>query len=192
MTLEHRSSTALAKLSTTSLKLDRGIKKRVQPLAAARPRSPHRVMREASEGYVEGEEKREPLRQDALAAWATYEAIGLPVTGEEADEWWRNWKQARKLLFGNATPEAERIRAARCRSSPLPAGSQKCRRCPACHKGHPRGMRIISRHPEIGRPVEDLAPEFREWLMEFGHGACIALYHYDGKQVGLLAVRHGR
>ncbi len=55
-----------------------------------------------------------------------------------------------------------------------------------------RGVRALSKHPEIGRPVEELPPEFREWVIEFGQGAYVALYHYDGKQVVILAVRHGR
>jgi len=60
----------MATRSTTSLKLDGAMKDRVQRLAAARRRSPHWVMREAVEQYVEREEKREQLRQDALARWA--------------------------------------------------------------------------------------------------------------------------
>ena len=55
-----------------------------------------------------------------------------------------------------------------------------------------QGLKALSRHPEIGRPVEELPPEFREWVIEFGQGAYVALYHYDGKQVVVLAVRHGR
>jgi plasmid stabilization system protein ParE len=54
------------------------------------------------------------------------------------------------------------------------------------------GIKALRKHPQIGRPVEEMAPEFREWVIEFGHGAYIALYHYDGKQVVILAVRHGR
>jgi predicted transcriptional regulator len=77
----------MEKLSTTSLKLDPGIKKRVPQLASARRRGPHWVMREAIEDYVERQEKREQLRQDVLAAWAPYEATGLNVTDEEAHEW---------------------------------------------------------------------------------------------------------
>jgi plasmid stabilization system protein ParE len=55
-----------------------------------------------------------------------------------------------------------------------------------------KGIKVLGKHPEVGRPVEEMAPEFREWLIEFGHGAYIALYHYDGKQVVILAVHHGR
>ena len=77
----------MASLSTTSLKLERAMKERIQRLASARRRSPHFVMREAVEQYVEREEKREQLRQDALAAWADYQLTGLHVTAEEADTW---------------------------------------------------------------------------------------------------------
>ena len=73
--------------STTSLKLDIKIKERLQRLAAARRRSPHWVMREAIEQYVEREEKREQFRQDALAAWTHYQTTGLHVTADEADSW---------------------------------------------------------------------------------------------------------
>jgi predicted transcriptional regulator len=77
----------MATLSTTSLKLDSTMKERVHRLASARRRSPHWIMREAVEQYMEREEKREQLRQDALAAWAKYQETGLHVTAEEADAW---------------------------------------------------------------------------------------------------------
>ena len=77
----------MATLSTTSLKLDSAMKERVHRLASARRRSPHWVMREAVEQYVEREERREQLRQDALAAWDGYQATGLHVTAGEADAW---------------------------------------------------------------------------------------------------------
>jgi len=73
--------------STTSLKLDSELKARVQRLAVARRRSPHWVLREAVEQFVEREEKREQLRQDALAAWSHYQSTGLHATAEEADAW---------------------------------------------------------------------------------------------------------
>ena len=55
-----------------------------------------------------------------------------------------------------------------------------------------QGVKMLGKHPEIGRPVEELPAEFREWVIEFGQGAYVALYRYDGKQVVILAVRHGR
>lgn len=73
--------------ATTSLKLDSQMKARVQRLASARRRTPHWIMREAVEQYVEREEKREQLRQDALTAWSHYQSTGLHLTAEEADAW---------------------------------------------------------------------------------------------------------
>ncbi len=54
------------------------------------------------------------------------------------------------------------------------------------------GVKILGQHPEIGRPIEEMLPEFREWVIEFGQGAYVTLYRYDGKQIVILAVRHGR
>ena len=73
--------------SATSLKLDIKTKERIQRLASALRRSPHWVMREAIEQYVEREEKREQFRHDALAAWTHYQTTGLHVTAEETDAW---------------------------------------------------------------------------------------------------------
>lgn len=82
--------------SVTSLKLDPATKKRVQRLAQVRRRSPHWVMREAVEQYVEREEKREQFRQDALRAWTEYQATGLYVTATEADRWLAKLEASKK------------------------------------------------------------------------------------------------
>ena len=78
---------SMAALSTTSVKLDPETKARVQRLAKAQRRTAHWIMREAVEQYVEREEARERLRQDALAAWNDYQATGQHVTAQEADAW---------------------------------------------------------------------------------------------------------
>src|SRR5260370_7150940 len=85
----------MPKVSTTSLKLDIETKERVQRLAEARRRSPHWVMREAIEQYVEREEKREQFRQRALAAWTHYQTTGLHATAEQADPWLPNLEPAK-------------------------------------------------------------------------------------------------
>jgi predicted transcriptional regulator len=79
--------TAMAKTSTTSLKLDDDIKGRVRQLAVARQRSAHWLMREAIVQYLGREEEREQNRRTALAAWSAYQTTGLHVTAEEADAW---------------------------------------------------------------------------------------------------------
>ncbi len=55
-----------------------------------------------------------------------------------------------------------------------------------------QGVKILTKNPEIGRPVDELPPEFREWIVEFGQGAYVVLYRYDGKEAVILAIRHGR
>ncbi|MFP5226559.1 MAG: CopG family ribbon-helix-helix protein [Acidobacteriota bacterium] len=77
----------MPRTATTSLKLDTETKARVQRLADVRRRTPHWILREAIEQYVEREEAREQLRQDALAAWEHYQQTGLHVTAAEADAW---------------------------------------------------------------------------------------------------------
>lgn len=54
------------------------------------------------------------------------------------------------------------------------------------------GVGTLARHPEIGRPVEELPPEFREWLVPFGESGYVVLYRADGALVAILAVRHAR
>ena len=54
-----------------------------------------------------------------------------------------------------------------------------------------QGVKLLGAHSEMGRPIEDLPTQFREWIIEFGHGAYVAMYHYDGREVVILAVRHG-
>jgi predicted transcriptional regulator len=54
---------------------------------------------EEVEQYIEREERREQLRQDALAAWTEYQATGRYVTGDEADAW-----LARLEADGDAEP----------------------------------------------------------------------------------------
>ncbi len=87
----------MPKASTTSLKLDAEVKQRVQRLADARRRSPHWLMREAIEEYVEREEKRQQLRRDALAAWTQYQMTGLHATAEEADAWLAKLEAGKKV-----------------------------------------------------------------------------------------------
>jgi plasmid stabilization system protein ParE len=54
------------------------------------------------------------------------------------------------------------------------------------------GLAALAAHPEIGRPVDDMPPEFREWVVTFGSSGYVVLYRYDGREVVILAVRHAR
>jgi predicted transcriptional regulator len=77
----------MAAVRPVAVKLDPDVHARVRELARVQRRSAHFLMREAIAQYVEREEKREAVRQDALRAWAEYQATGRHVTHAEADEW---------------------------------------------------------------------------------------------------------
>jgi plasmid stabilization system protein ParE len=52
------------------------------------------------------------------------------------------------------------------------------------------GVRILGQRPRVGRPVEEMEPEFREWPIGFGNSGYVVLYHFDGETAVILAVRH--
>ena len=52
------------------------------------------------------------------------------------------------------------------------------------------GAKILAETPHIGRPAEDMDPEYREKLIDFGNSGYVVLYRFDGETVTLLAVRH--
>ncbi|MBK7356029.1 type II toxin-antitoxin system RelE/ParE family toxin [Propionivibrio sp.] len=53
-------------------------------------------------------------------------------------------------------------------------------------------VQIIAQQPGIGRPVDDLEHEYREWIIDYGDSGYVALYHYDSKEAVILAIRHQR
>jgi plasmid stabilization system protein ParE len=55
-----------------------------------------------------------------------------------------------------------------------------------------QGIRLLAVHPQAGRPAENMPPEFREWPIDFGNNGYVAQYRYDGGDVLVLAVRHGK
>jgi predicted transcriptional regulator len=75
----------------TSLKIDDGLKSRIQNLANQRRRSAHWIMLEAIEQYVQREEARESFKQEALASWAAYQETGRHLTGQEVRSWLNTW-----------------------------------------------------------------------------------------------------
>lgn len=75
----------------TSLKIDDMLKGRVQHLASQRRRSPHWIMLEAIQQYVEREEARESFKQEALASWAAFKETGRHLTGQEVRTWLNTW-----------------------------------------------------------------------------------------------------
>ena len=87
-----------------AIKLDEDTRARIKRLAETRQRSSHWLMREAIAQYVEREERREALRQDALLAWRDYQVTGLHVPAAAADEWLARLERADEV----APPEPQR------------------------------------------------------------------------------------
>jgi plasmid stabilization system protein ParE len=53
-----------------------------------------------------------------------------------------------------------------------------------------QGVKVLAQQPGIGRPVDDLPSEFREWIIDFGDSGYIARYRLEAGVVTILAVRH--
>ncbi|MFU8776715.1 MAG: type II toxin-antitoxin system RelE/ParE family toxin [Roseovarius sp.] len=55
-----------------------------------------------------------------------------------------------------------------------------------------QGVKILGAQPRLGRMVDDLPEEFREWPIDFGDSGYVARYRIDGDSVTILAFRHQR
>jgi len=53
-----------------------------------------------------------------------------------------------------------------------------------------QGVKVLQLQPGIGRPIDDMPEEFREWIIDFGDSGYIARYRIDSEVVMILAVRH--
>jgi plasmid stabilization system protein ParE len=51
-------------------------------------------------------------------------------------------------------------------------------------------INTLKTHPEIGRPVPTMPDGNRELTIEFGDSGYVALYHFGGELVTVLALRH--
>jgi plasmid stabilization system protein ParE len=58
-------------------------------------------------------------------------------------------------------------------------------------------VRILTEQPAVGRPVDGMDPEFREWVIDFGDSGYVLIYRVESAGLGdtravVLAVRHQR
>lgn len=53
-----------------------------------------------------------------------------------------------------------------------------------------QGVKVLSLQPGMGRPVEEMDGEFRDWIVDFGDSGYVARYRLDTENVIILAVRH--
>ncbi len=55
-----------------------------------------------------------------------------------------------------------------------------------------QGVKVLGLQPGIGRPIEDMPDEFREWVIDFGDSGYVARYRIDANELVILVVRHQR
>ena len=53
-----------------------------------------------------------------------------------------------------------------------------------------RSVKVLELQPGVGRPVEDMDNEFRDWIIDFGDSGYVARYRVDQQSITILAVRH--
>ncbi|GAA5175479.1 type II toxin-antitoxin system RelE/ParE family toxin [Modicisalibacter zincidurans] len=53
-----------------------------------------------------------------------------------------------------------------------------------------QGVQALGELPRIGRPIDDLPEEYRDWLIEFGDSGYVVRYRIDDDFVVVLAIRH--
>ncbi len=53
-----------------------------------------------------------------------------------------------------------------------------------------QGVRVLEQQPGVGRPVDDMDDEFRDWMIDFGDSGYVVRYRVDPQSVTILAVRH--
>jgi plasmid stabilization system protein ParE len=53
-----------------------------------------------------------------------------------------------------------------------------------------QGIKVLTLQPHMGRPVENMDDEFRDWIIDFGDSGYVARYRLNAHSLIILAVRH--
>lgn len=53
-----------------------------------------------------------------------------------------------------------------------------------------QSVKLLSLQPGMGRPVEGMDNEFRDWIIDFGDSGNVARYRPEAEKLIILAVRH--
>ena len=53
-----------------------------------------------------------------------------------------------------------------------------------------KGLNVLQLQPAIGRPIDDMPTEFREWIIDFGDSGYVVRYRIESELVIILAVGH--
>lgn len=78
-------------MSATTLMIDDALAERLARIAEEQDLSIQSVMDSAISDYVGRAEARAEMAREGDAAWAEYRRTGLHLTGDEIQDWLRNW-----------------------------------------------------------------------------------------------------
>lgn len=77
--------------TAVAVRLDNETKSRLKRLGEQRDKTTHKLMVTAVNEYLDREESRETLKQEAIASYEHYKETGLHVTGDEIAQWVNSW-----------------------------------------------------------------------------------------------------
>jgi len=78
-------------ITSKAVKLDNETYGRLKALGEVHKRSPHWLMKEAIQQFLDREEEAERIRQDTLKRLKNYEATGKTVNHEAIKAWLKTW-----------------------------------------------------------------------------------------------------
>jgi plasmid stabilization system protein ParE len=88
------------------------------------------------------------------------------------------------IYSSKALADVKRLRSFLAVKNPRAAG--------AASEAIAEAFNLLAQFPEAGRPVLSDPPGYRDLFIEFGNSGYIARYRYDGRDVFVLAIKHGR
>jgi predicted transcriptional regulator len=78
-------------MTSKAVKLDENTYDRLKALGETRQRSPHWLMKEAINQFLDREEEAEHIRRETLERWSKFEATGEAVSHEVITAWLKTW-----------------------------------------------------------------------------------------------------
>lgn len=82
-------------ISSMTIKIDEMRRNRLKSLAVAKKRTPHYLMKEALDFYLESEEAEQKAIQEAAASLEHFERTGLHIRLDEVKQWAKELKNNR-------------------------------------------------------------------------------------------------
>ncbi len=53
-----------------------------------------------------------------------------------------------------------------------------------------QGVKLLEHQSGLGRPIEDMDDEFRDWIIDFGDSGYVGRYRVTADTITILGVRH--